>query len=126
MLSKRNRNLRINIESQKGLEFINAQTFQFDFCGNRAKTKFVSPLVISKANVPASKASRIHCHEDQSSAKSSTSSSSWNDECDREVTQKVQDELHKMDNVLRRVIPIPVNYDQDEYSLWIRTFPANR
>lgn len=57
---------------------------------------------------------------------SSSSSLSWSDEYDSEISQKVLNELERMDRVLRREEPIPLHYDKDEYEQWMNTFPNIR
>lgn len=57
---------------------------------------------------------------------SSSSSLSWSDEFESETSQKVLDELERMDRVLRREEPIPPHYDKDEYEQWMNTFPNIR
>ncbi|XP_018573861.1 uncharacterized protein LOC108912917 [Anoplophora glabripennis] len=54
---------------------------------------------------------------------SSSSSLSWSDEYESEISQKVLNELERMDRVLRREEPIPLHYDKDEYEQWMNTFP---
>lgn len=57
---------------------------------------------------------------------SSSSSLSWSDEYDSEISQKVLNELERMDRVLQREEPIPLHYDKDEYEQWMNTFPNIR
>ncbi|KAJ8958266.1 hypothetical protein NQ318_017410 [Aromia moschata] len=57
---------------------------------------------------------------------SSSSSLSWSDEYESETTKKVQDELERMDRVLRGEEPIPPHYDKDEYEQWMNIFPDLR
>ncbi|KAJ8911961.1 hypothetical protein NQ315_012772 [Exocentrus adspersus] len=54
---------------------------------------------------------------------SSSSSLSWSDEYESEISKKVLEELERMDRVLRREEPIPPYYDRDEYEQWMNTFP---
>lgn len=60
-------------------------------------------------------------------SKSSSSSLSWGDECNRDdETVKVQNELELMHRVLNRQEPIPANYDREEYEEWMEFFPNLR
>lgn len=60
------------------------------------------------------------------SADKSSTSSSWEDDYEHETTEKVSNELRRLERVLRGIEEIPSNYDDDEYELWMKTFPKDR
>ncbi|KAL1506403.1 hypothetical protein ABEB36_005773 [Hypothenemus hampei] len=57
------------------------------------------------------------------SASSSSSSLSWSEEYEAEISKRVQTELEKLDRVFQGLETNPETYDLDEIALWKRYFP---
>ncbi|CAH1959338.1 unnamed protein product [Acanthoscelides obtectus] len=54
---------------------------------------------------------------------SSSSSLSWSDEYDSDMSKKIQEELELMNRMLQGKEEIPARYDKKEFRQWMTTFP---